>query len=105
MLEKETFREYDIRGIYNVTLNDETGYLVGKSYGSKALEMGYKEVIVGYDNRLSSPSIHKKMIQGLLETGANVIDLGLVTTPMLYYARKHFKIPFGIMITASHNPK
>lgn len=105
MLEKETFREYDIRGIYNVTLNDETGYLVGKSYGSKALEMGAKEVIVGYDNRLSSPSIHKKMIQGLLETGINIIDLGLVTTPMLYFARKHLNNPFGIMITASHNPK
>ena len=105
MLKQEIFREYDIRGIYNETLDDETGYLIGKSYGTKIQELGGTEVIVGYDNRLSSPSIHKELIKGLTETGANVLDLGLVTTPMLYFARKYLNNPFGIMVTASHNPK
>ena len=105
MLEKEIFREYDIRGIYNVSLDDKTGYIIGKSYGSKVQELGAKEVIIGYDNRLSSPSIHENLLKGLLETGIDVIDLGLVTTPMLYFARKFLNNPFGIMITASHNPK
>lgn len=105
MLVKETFREYDIRGIYNKELNDETGYLIGQSYGSKVQDLGYNQVIVGYDNRLSSPNIHEKLIKGLKETGINIIDLGLVTTPILYFARRHLNIPCGIMITASHNPK
>ena len=105
MLKKEIFREYDIRGIYNNSLDEETGYIIGKSYGSKVLELGGREVIVGHDNRLSSPSIHKNLIKGLTETGINVIDLGLVTTPMLYFGRKYFNNQFGIMVTASHNPK
>ena len=105
MLKEEVFREYDIRGIYNKTLDDETGYIIGQSYGTKVQELGGTEVIVGYDNRLSSPSIHEKLIKGLISTGINVLDLGLVTTPMLYFARKYLNNPFGIMITASHNPK
>lgn len=105
MLNKEVFREYDIRGIYNKELNDETAYIIGKSYGSKIQNLGFNQVVVGYDNRLSSPSMHEKLIKGLIETGVNIIDLGLVTTPMLYFARKHLNTPCGIMITASHNPK
>ena len=105
MLKKEIFREYDIRGIYNDSLDEETGYIIGKSYGSKVLELGGNEVIVGHDNRLSSPSIHKNLIKGLTETGINVVDLGLVTTPMLYFGRRYFNNQFGIMVTASHNPK
>ncbi len=105
MLKKEIFREYDIRGIYNETLDDETGYLIGQSYGSKIQELNGMQVIVGRDNRVSSPNLHKTVIQGLLSTGISIIDIGLVSTPMLYFARKYLKIPFGIMITASHNPK
>ena len=105
MLDKNIFREYDIRGIFDKQMNYQTGYLIGQSYGSKALELSAKEVVIGYDNRLTSEKLHDEVIKGLISTGINVIDIGLVTTPMLYFARINYNLPLGIMITASHNPK
>jgi len=105
MLDKTIFREYDIRGIFDKQLNYETGYLIGQSYGSKALELGEKEVVIGYDNRLTSEKLHDEVIKGLISTGIDVTDIGLVTTPMLYFARINYNLPLGIMVTASHNPK
>ena len=102
MINDSIFREYDIRGIYGVDLDFDKAYMIGKSFGTYIDE---KKVIVGHDNRLSSPELSDGLIKGLLETGINVIDLGLVTTPMYYYAKKKLKIKNGIMITASHNPK
>lgn len=102
MINDKIFREYDIRGIYRVDLDFDKAYMIGKSFGTYIDE---KKVIVGHDNRLSSPELNEGLIKGLLETGINVIDLGLVTTPMYYYAKKKLKIKNGIMITASHNPK
>lgn len=102
MINDSIFREYDIRGIYGVDLDFDKAYMIGKSFGSYIDE---KKVIIGHDNRLSSPELSDGLIKGLLETGINVIDLGLVTTPMYYYAKKKLKIKNGIMITASHNPK
>lgn len=102
MINDSIFREYDIRGIYGVDLDYDKAYMIGKSFGSYIEE---KKVIVGHDNRLSSPELSDGLIKGLLETGINVIDLGLVTTPMYYYAKKKLQIKNGIMITASHNPK
>lgn len=102
MINDKIFREYDIRGIYGVDLDFNKAYMIGKSFGTYIDE---KKVIVGHDNRLSSPELNEGLIKGLLETGINVIDLGLVTTPMYYYAKKKLKIKNGIMITASHNPK
>ena len=102
MINDKIFREYDIRGIYGVDLDFDKAYMIGKSFGTYIDE---KKVIVGHDNRLSSPELNEGLIKGLLETGINVIDLGLVTTPMYYYAKKKLKIKNGIMITASHNPK
>ena len=104
-MNKKIFREYDIRGVYPVEIDEKTAYIIGKSYGS-ILQTKYNKNIctVGYDNRLSSPSLHKSMVQGLIDTGLDIIDLGLVTTPMLYYAAIKFNT-LGIMITASHNPK
>lgn len=98
------FRAYDIRGIYNEQITDETAYILGKSFGSYVLLRGKNEVLVGYDNRLSSPNLSSNLIKGLLETGVNVINLGLVTTPMYYYARYKLNKWAAIMITASHNP-
>lgn len=99
------FREYDIRGKYKEDFNDEDAYIIGKSYGSYIREI-YNQTtcVVGHDNRLSSNSISKSLIKGINDSGCNVIDYGLVTTPMHYYTRKINKL-FGIMVTASHNPK
>jgi len=104
MIKDEIFRANDIRGIYNENLTDETAYIIGKSFGTYALLKNINKVIVGHDNRKSSPNLHKNLIQGLLDTGIDVIDLGLITTPMFYYARVKLNIWAGLMITASHNP-
>lgn len=98
------FRSYDIRGKYPLDINEDIAYQVGLGYGS-ILQEKYSQntCIVSHDNRLSSPSLHKNLIKGLLETGMNVIDFGLTTTPMNYFAR-HVCNSFGIMVTASHNP-
>lgn len=104
-INKNIFREYDIRGVYGVDLNEDVAYTIGKSFGSYIKKMNINETIIGHDNRLSSPVLSEGLIKGILETGVNVINLGLVTTPMYYYARKFFNMKTGIMITASHNPK
>lgn len=102
---KQIFREYDIRGIYPSDVNEEVSYYIGRAYATKLLSLGKKTMIVGYDNRASSKRLEKYLIKGLTEGGVNVIRLGLVTTPMYYYAWEKLNIKCGIMVTASHNPK
>ena len=104
MIDQTIFRAYDIRGIYEEQITDETAYVLGKSFGTYVKLRGKKEVLVGYDNRLSSPILAENLIKGLLESGIDVTNLGLVTTPMYYYARQHLNKWAAIMITASHNP-
>lgn len=99
------FRGYDIRGKYPQDLNGEVANIIGKSFGTYVKRMGKKICIVGRDNRYSSDELATNLIEGILSTGINVIDLGLVTTPMYYYACILREIPTGIMVTASHNPK
>lgn len=101
-IDEKIFREYDIRGIYNKDIDEDVAYTFGLSFGSYITD---KKVIIGYDNRVSSPIIRDCLVEGLVESGCEVIDLGLVTTPMYYYAKKKNNIESGIMITASHNPK
>lgn len=101
-IDETIFREYDIRGIYDVEINANVAYTIGRSFASYIED---KQVIIGHDNRSSSPLLSECLIKGLIEGGANVIDLGLVTTPMYYFAKKSTKVKSGIMITASHNPK
>ena len=100
----EIFRAYDIRGEYGNNITEEFAYILGKAFGSYIEKFNSNEVLVGYDNRLSSPSLSENLIKGLIDSGANVIDLGLVTTPMYYYARYKLNKWSAIMITASHNP-
>ncbi|MEG1559175.1 MAG: phosphomannomutase/phosphoglucomutase [Bacilli bacterium] len=102
LIKDNIFREYDIRGIYKEDINEDVSYIIGKSFASYIVN---KNVIIGHDNRLSSPFLYEELKRGLLSAGANVISLGLVTSPEFYYAKKHFSIYNGIMITASHNPK
>lgn len=99
------FREYDVRGIYGEDLDIDVAYTFGRSFATYIQDMGNNTVIVGHDNRESSPELSEGLIKGLMESGANVIDLGLVTTPMYYFAKLKNKIETGIMITASHNPR
>ncbi len=105
MVNKFMFREYDIRGVYGVDINEEVSYLIGKAFGTKLASFGLNKTIVGYDNRKSSPIIEKNVIKGITECGIDVIRLGLVTTPMYYYSWDLLNIKCGMMITASHNPK
>ncbi|NSJ92913.1 phosphomannomutase, partial [Coprococcus sp. MSK.21.13] len=98
------FRKYDIRGIYGKEVTETFAELLGKTFGSFLIRNGESEIIVGMDNRKSSPSIKKSLIEGLISTGVNVIDIGIVVTPIFYYATYLYKIKGGIMVTASHNP-
>ena len=101
-MKKEIFREYDIRAIYPTELDVNGAYTFGRSFASYIED---KKIIIGYDNRESSLPLHEALVAGLMESGAQILDLGLVTTPMYYYAKKKFDYTNGIMITASHNPR
>ena len=102
---KHIFRGYDIRGIYGTDLDEEVAYKVGHGFGSYISELGKTKAIVGYDNRASSVSLEKALIDGILSTGIDIVNIGLVTTPMYYFAWEKLGIYSGLMITASHNPK
>lgn len=104
-MKKSIFKAYDIRGIFGVDFNLEDAYIIGKSYGSYLQEkLNQTKCVMGMDNRLSSESIRESLKKGLLESGIDVIDYGLITTPMHYYSR-YINECYGIMVTASHNPK
>ncbi len=106
IMNKEIFREYDIRGIYNKELTDNDAYIIGQSYGSYIKQNFNQNVcVVGRDNRLSSPALSKNLIKGIVDSGVDVVNLGLCTTPMFAYACLKTNIIFGLMVTASHNPK
>ena len=104
-MNRDVFREYDIRGVYPTEINEEMAYTVGKSYGSY-LQEKYKidTCVVGHDNRLSSESLVNELKRGIKDSGCNIMYYGLITTPMHYFSRKAVNFP-GIIVTASHNPK
>ncbi len=105
MINKKIFREYDIRGIYPSEVNEEVAYTVGRSYGSiLRRDLNMNVCCVGMDNRLSSSSLKEELVRGLNDSGIDVIDLGLCTTPMYFYGCIYTHT-FGMMVTASHNPK
>ena len=99
------FRGYDIRGVYGKNLNVNVAYTIGRSYGSYIRQLGQEKCVIGYDNRYSSIELKNALVEGILKSGIDVVLLGLVTTPMYYYASIKLGIPAGIMVTASHNPK
>lgn len=99
-VDKTIFKAYDIRGIYPDSLNEDVAFSVGRAF-VELLEP--HEVIVGRDMRLSSPAIRDQLIRGLIRQGADVIDIGMVSTDQYYYACATLKAP-GVMVTASHNP-
>lgn len=98
------FRAYDIRGIVGATLTIDTAYWIGRAVGSESLAKGEPNVVVGRDGRLSGPDMTQALIQGLLDCGCHVTDLGMVPTPVLYFATNVLKASSGVMVTGSHNP-
>ncbi len=104
MLDQSIFKAYDIRGIVNEGLTDDTIFAIGKAIGSEAIIQNQTEICVGYDGRLSSPSICTTLIKGINSTGVNTINIGLVTTPILYFSTFFLETDSGVMITGSHNP-
>jgi len=100
----EIFRQYDIRGHAGRDLTSSTAKLLGQAFGTYLQERGAPDVIVGRDNRLSSERLRDDLVDGLMSTGCKVIDIGLVVTPLLYYAGIFCGIAGGVMITGSHNP-
>jgi phosphomannomutase len=98
------FKAYDIRGVVPSTVNEEMAQALGRAFGSAARGAGEAVVAVGRDGRLSGPTLSVALIRGLVEAGVEVIDVGVVTTPMLYFAA-HTLCRSGIQITGSHNPK
>lgn len=102
--EPNIFKAYDIRGVVNKTLTTETVEQIGQSLGSYALLKKQTKICVGFDGRLSSPFLCEVLLKGLLSSGIDVINIGLVTTPMLYFSTHLLETHTGVMITGSHNP-
>ena len=102
---KSIFREYDIRGIYPDEINEKTLALIAKAISIKCNKEGVSEICVGRDGRLSGENLLKSLTESLSAYGLNIQNIGLVTTPLLYYAAKKNKSKSGVMITGSHNPK
>lgn len=97
------FRAYDIRGIYGLDLDERVAHVIGRALADYAGNEG-KTFIVGRDVRLSSNPLRDALISGMTAGGLNVEDIGVVTTPLLYFATRHYRADGGVMVSASHNP-
>lgn len=98
------FRAYDIRGVAYVDLTEQTVYALGQAIGTVALEHGEQRIVMGRDGRLSGPTLSRALCEGLCASGCDVIDIGVVPTPLLYYAAQVMSTRSGVMLTGSHNP-
>ena len=103
-IDKKIFRGNDIRGKVDIDITTDVAYVLGLSFGSYIKEMNKTKCVVGHDNRPSSESLTESLIKGITETGVDVLYIGLVTSPMFYFAGMKHNIDSGVMVTASHNP-
>ncbi|MGJ8619650.1 MAG: phosphomannomutase/phosphoglucomutase [Methylophilaceae bacterium] len=101
---KEIFKAYDIRGIVGKTLTPEIVEAIGHALGSEAVARKQHTICIGYDGRLSGPELAAALSKGIRKSGINVINLGLVATPVVYFAAYHLNTNCGVMVTGSHNP-
>lgn len=101
LVNPDIFREYDIRGLYPAQLNEDSFYILGRAISTF---LKVNEIAVGYDMRNSSPSLFKSLAQGIIEAGVDVVNLGMISTEMNYFASGKFDFPANVIITASHNP-
>lgn len=103
-LPKEIFKAYDIRGIVGKTLTPEIVEAIGHAIGSEATARRQAQICIGYDGRLSGPTLATALSRGIRKSGIHVINLGMVATPMVYFAACHLGTNCGVMVTGSHNP-
>ena len=101
---KEIFKTYDIRGIVGKTLTPEIVEGIGHAIGSEARARNQQTIVIGRDGRLSGPALSAALARGIQKSGVDVIDIGLVVTPMTYFAAYHLKTHCSVMVTGSHNP-
>ena len=101
---EDIFRAYDIRGVVENALTPDAVRQIGQAFATQALSEGQKTVIIGRDGRLSSPELSQVLSEGLRAGGCDVVDIGMVPTPVLYYATHKLETGTGIMVTGSHNP-
>ncbi len=99
-----TFRQYDIRGVADRDFDDAFVRSLGRAFGTFQMRLGNTKLAIGRDCRLSSPRLHHELVAGIVETGATVLDIGVVPTPLMYFAVHHLELAGGIQITGSHNP-
>lgn len=99
--DESIFRAYDIRGIYPIQINEELAYKLGRSFAT----FNKGKIVVGRDGRIGGEVLKENLIKGLIESGAEVIDIGIVPTPLIIFSIKYYNFDGGICITASHNPK
>ena len=102
MLSPAVFKAYDVRGVYQDELDEEGAYAIGRAYVE---HFAPKRIAVGRDMRLSSPSMAAALIEGAVDGGAEVLELGMVGTEMVYFAVGELGLDGGVCVTASHNPK
>ncbi|MEQ8952499.1 MAG: phosphomannomutase/phosphoglucomutase [Gammaproteobacteria bacterium] len=104
VIPESIFRAYDIRGIVESELSEANVRLIARAIGSEAIDQGIRHLLVAFDGRLSSPVLSQSLINGLLNTGCDVTNLGCAPTPLLYFGTYFTDIGSGVMLTASHNP-
>lgn len=98
----DIFRAYDIRGVYPLEINEEIAYNIGRAL---VVHLGFRNVVVGQDVRSSSPALAKELIRGITDQGADVIDIGLAASPMVYFSVINYGFDGGVSVTASHNSR
>ena len=103
-VERSIFRAYDIRGVVGQTLSADVARLIGRAVGALMMERGLRGIAVGRDGRLSSPEMARALIDGLRMSGVDVTDVGMVPTPVAYFAAHHLRLGSAIAVTGSHNP-
>jgi phosphomannomutase/phosphoglucomutase len=103
-IDRTIFRAYDIRGVVGKTLSVDIARLIGRAVGALMVERGLRGIAVGRDGRLSSPDMARALIDGLRMSGADVVDVGMVPTPVAYFAAHELRLGSAIAVTGSHNP-
>ena len=103
-INQQIYREYDIRGRVDKDLTPEIVKRLGQGFGTHMARLGRKDLVVGRDGRLSSPPYGEALIEGLISTGCDIVNIGICPTPVYYFSIFHLDKDGGMMVTGSHNP-